>query len=173
METPSQCTWVWANSRRQWRTRKPGVLQPVGSQRVGHDLATEQQQYVYAVTEQSLGLLAWCTAKPAYRYQVVVKESTAFICRTLGKENGQLMLKRSESLMALREEFLKATLGVKVAVCMIMDILLIGWWWDTRVVFQELQLSVFWLQLLWSLCAGNHPAVAFSTWSGFSFFKKA
>ena len=34
------------------------MLQPMGSQRVGHDLATEQQQYVYAVTEQSLGLLA-------------------------------------------------------------------------------------------------------------------
>ena len=57
-----------------------------------------------------------------------MKESTAFICRTLGKENGQLMLKRSASLMALREEVLKATLGVKVAGCMIMDILLICWW---------------------------------------------
>ena len=74
----------------------------MGSQRVGHDLVTEQQQYVYAVTEQSLGLLAWCTAKPADWCQVVVKESTAFIWRALGKENGQLMLKRSESLMVLR-----------------------------------------------------------------------
>ena len=27
---------------RQWRTGKPGVLQPVGLQRVGHDWATEQ-----------------------------------------------------------------------------------------------------------------------------------
>ena len=35
-------TWVWPNSRRQWRTGKPGVLQFMGSQRVGHDLATEQ-----------------------------------------------------------------------------------------------------------------------------------
>ena len=37
-------TWVWANSRRQWRTQKPGVLQSMGSQRVEHDLGTEQQQ---------------------------------------------------------------------------------------------------------------------------------
>ena len=37
-------TWVWANSRRQWRTGKPGVLQFMGSQRIGHDWATEQQQ---------------------------------------------------------------------------------------------------------------------------------
>ena len=33
----------WANSRRCWRTRKPGKLQSMGSQRVGYDLATEQQ----------------------------------------------------------------------------------------------------------------------------------
>ena len=39
----TQWTWAWANSRRQWRTREPGVLQSVRSQRVRHDLATEQQ----------------------------------------------------------------------------------------------------------------------------------
>ena len=33
-----------ANSGKQWRTGKPGVLQAVGSQRVGHDWATENQQ---------------------------------------------------------------------------------------------------------------------------------
>ena len=37
-------TWVWANSVRQWRTGKPGVLQSTGSQRVRHNLVTEQQQ---------------------------------------------------------------------------------------------------------------------------------
>ena len=35
MASPSQWTWVWTNSRRQWWTRKPGVLQSMGSQRVG------------------------------------------------------------------------------------------------------------------------------------------
>ena len=30
-------TWVWASSRSWWRTRKPGVLQSTGSQRVEHD----------------------------------------------------------------------------------------------------------------------------------------
>ena len=29
---------------REWGTGKPGVLQSVGAQRVGHDLAAEQQQ---------------------------------------------------------------------------------------------------------------------------------
>ena len=35
---------VWASSRRWWWTGKPGVLQSLGSQRVRHDWATEEQQ---------------------------------------------------------------------------------------------------------------------------------
>ena len=34
------------NLRKLQDTEKPGVLQSTGSQRVGHDLATEQQQQV-------------------------------------------------------------------------------------------------------------------------------
>ena len=41
----TQWTWVWARSRRWWRTGKPGVLQFKGSQRVRHDWSTKQQQY--------------------------------------------------------------------------------------------------------------------------------
>ena len=44
MASPTQCTWVWGSSRRWWRTEKHGMLQSRGSQRVGHNLATEQQQ---------------------------------------------------------------------------------------------------------------------------------
>ena len=45
MASPTWSTWVWANSGRQWGTGKPGVLQPMGSQRVSYDLETEQQQW--------------------------------------------------------------------------------------------------------------------------------
>ena len=34
--------WVWAGSRRRWRIGKPGMLQPMGSQRVGHGWSTAQ-----------------------------------------------------------------------------------------------------------------------------------
>ena len=34
-------TWVWVNSSSWWWTGKPGVLRFMGSQRVGHDWATE------------------------------------------------------------------------------------------------------------------------------------
>ena len=37
----TQWTRVWVNSRRQWRTGKPGALQSVGSPRIGPDLETE------------------------------------------------------------------------------------------------------------------------------------
>ena len=33
--------WIWANSRKQWKRGKPGMLQSMGLQRVGHEWATE------------------------------------------------------------------------------------------------------------------------------------
>ena len=45
MASPIQWTWVWTNSRRWWRTGKPGILQSLVLQRVRHNFATEQQQY--------------------------------------------------------------------------------------------------------------------------------
>ena len=41
MTSLTQWTWVWAISQRWWRTERPGMLQSMGSQRVGHDWATE------------------------------------------------------------------------------------------------------------------------------------
>ena len=43
MDGITQWTWVWASSRRWWWIGKPGMLQSRGSQRVGHNWATEQQ----------------------------------------------------------------------------------------------------------------------------------
>ena len=39
--SPTQWTRVWVNSRNWWWTGRPGVLQFMGSQRVGHNWATE------------------------------------------------------------------------------------------------------------------------------------
>ena len=41
MASLTQWTWVWANFGSWWWTGKPGTLQSMGSQRVGHDWATE------------------------------------------------------------------------------------------------------------------------------------
>ena len=44
MASPTQWTWVWANSGRWWRTGKFRMLQSMGLQRIIHDWATEQKQ---------------------------------------------------------------------------------------------------------------------------------
>ena len=41
MASLTQWTWVWVNSGSWWWTWRPGVLQFMGSQRVGHNWATE------------------------------------------------------------------------------------------------------------------------------------
>ena len=41
MASLTQWTWVWVSSRSWWWTGKSSVLQTMGSQRAGHDLATE------------------------------------------------------------------------------------------------------------------------------------
>ena len=41
MASPTQWTWGWVDSGSWWWTGRPGVLQPMKSQRVGHDWATE------------------------------------------------------------------------------------------------------------------------------------
>ena len=40
MASPTQCTWIWIDSGSWWWTGRPGVLQFMGSQRVGHDWVT-------------------------------------------------------------------------------------------------------------------------------------
>ena len=41
MASLTQWTWVWVNSRSWWWTGRPGMLQSMGSQRVGHNWMTE------------------------------------------------------------------------------------------------------------------------------------
>ena len=60
MASPTQWTWVWASCRRWWRTGKLGMLQSMGSQRVGHDWVTEQHQnHVPYFTEKIYEILMW------------------------------------------------------------------------------------------------------------------
>ena len=41
MASPTRWTWVWVNSGSWWWTGRPGVLQSMGLQTVGHDWVTE------------------------------------------------------------------------------------------------------------------------------------
>ena len=53
MASPTQWTWVWVASGVCDGTGKPGMLQSMGSQRAGHDWATELKQHC------SLGTIPW------------------------------------------------------------------------------------------------------------------
>ena len=51
----TQWPWLWANSGRQWRIVKPGLLQCMGSQRFKHDLAIEHKQQIWIQPNYSKG----------------------------------------------------------------------------------------------------------------------
>ena len=47
MASLTQWIWVWESSRSWWWTGRPGMLQSMGSQRVGHDWVTELNWHGY------------------------------------------------------------------------------------------------------------------------------
>ena len=74
MASPTRWTWVWVNSGSWWWTGRPGVLQFMGPQRVGHDWATEldwtEPLRVVLLEYQNV---AW--NMPGLRYHSVIRVS--------------------------------------------------------------------------------------------------
>ena len=54
MASPTQWTWVWVDSRSWWWTGRPGVLWFMGSQRVGHDWATELNWTIFNAKKKKI-----------------------------------------------------------------------------------------------------------------------
>ena len=75
----TQWTWVWGNSRRQWRIGKPGILQSMGSQRVTKTLSdwTTLQQEVSDISLLLVGgalplFTIRCRSRDEWRAQISV-----------------------------------------------------------------------------------------------------
>ena len=66
-------TWVWASSRSWWWTGRPGVLQAMGLQRVGHDWATELN---WTAPCPGLLLYGWGILKDLYIFKGLSKTKT-------------------------------------------------------------------------------------------------
>ena len=70
MASLTKWTWIWANSGSWWWTGRPGMLQSMRSQRVGHELVTElnwtatQAYYPQAVVHSSD--LLWDKSSPGF-----------------------------------------------------------------------------------------------------------
>ena len=77
MATPTQWTWVWVDSG-NWRwTGRPGVLQSMGSQRVGHDWVIEQN---WIKENQISEVKAFSAFLCMGRYKSLGLESIPLIC---------------------------------------------------------------------------------------------
>ena len=61
MASPTRWTWVWVNSGSWWWTGRPGVLQSMGWQRVGHDWVTKLNWW-YKV-EESRNFQTWLAGR--------------------------------------------------------------------------------------------------------------
>ena len=68
MASLTQWTWVWGGSGSWWWTGKPSMLQCMGSQRVGHDWATELNWTVSSLL--SLPLTLQCPYHPCRSSQI-------------------------------------------------------------------------------------------------------
>ena len=60
MASLTQWTWVWVKSGSWWSTGRPGMLQFMGLQRVGHDWATELNWIISNAEHLFMCLLAIC-----------------------------------------------------------------------------------------------------------------
>ena len=76
MASPTQWTWVWVNSGSSWWTVRPGMLQSMASQSVGHDWATELNWTELRQREVSHGGKCGCL-RPAWRCPIVPLSGSA------------------------------------------------------------------------------------------------
>ena len=73
-----QWTWTWADSGRQRRTGKPGVLQSMGSRTAGHNLATDKQQVCKQIGTQQIVLKFLCVSLSLQAQQTLVYRQLLF-----------------------------------------------------------------------------------------------
>ena len=117
MASPTRWTWVWVNSGSWWWTGRPGVLRFVGSERVGHDWATElnwiiiSHQLVYFSSVEFLGfycvyLLFACLFCFCFLHFISLQNTTTIF--TSLKIYQALFFKRQPSPTSLVKRFLLA-----------------------------------------------------------------
>ena len=68
----TQWTWVWESSGSWWWTGKPGVLQSMGLQRVGHNWETELNWYIILLSNHVIVYIHWPT-------EIISKEANMYI----------------------------------------------------------------------------------------------
>ena len=78
-------TWVWVNSRSWWWTGRPGMLRFMGSQRVGHNWATELNWTVYSqIPHKCVAHLTFICVMPSkVQWQLIQSIIKLYHCQQL------------------------------------------------------------------------------------------
>ena len=82
--SPTQWTWDWVSSGNLWRTGKPGMLQSMGLQRVGHDWVTE---------------LNWALISPSWGWHPLGNYFSSSVCNISRSINQSVLHSPSQTIM--------------------------------------------------------------------------
>ena len=86
MASSTQWTWVWISSRSWWWIGRPGMLQSMVSQRVGHDWSTELSWLSIGETERGLAEEGASFPDAVVRFLPSITWRPA-VCRTSGSQS--------------------------------------------------------------------------------------
>ena len=84
MASLPQWTWDWVSSGNLWRTGKPGMLQSMGLQRVGHDWVTE---------------LNWALISPSWGWHPLGNYFSSSVCNISRSINQSVLHSPSQTIM--------------------------------------------------------------------------
>ena len=99
--------WLSSSSSRQWRTEEVEVMQSMGLQRVGHNLRTEQQQWI-ALSLQWI-LFCFFTRKKITKLRSIdraeesnyITKDSNLLCLCCGDKSGVISLKSLRQFYSL------------------------------------------------------------------------
>ena len=111
MASPVRWTWVWVDSASWWWTGKPGVLQFMGLQRVGHDWVTELN-WTELMQSTSYEMPGWMKHKLESRlpWEISITSDTQMTAPLSQKVKRNL----KSLLMKMKEESDKAVLKLSI-----------------------------------------------------------
>ena len=82
MAPPTRWAWVWANSGSLWWTGKTGVLPSMGSQRVGHNWATELKWHLIQRKFQATAPRSLASSSSMFILDLFVVLCASILCNT-------------------------------------------------------------------------------------------
>ena len=128
-------TWVRANSGSWWWTGRPGVLQSMGSHRVGHDWATELTDAVFIywrVNTIKMSVLP----KLSSRFSEIQSKPQQILCVCVyWQDDPQIYIEIQiviNSQDYLRKEWQRASTWSASMKALVAIIKTLWWWWDCR-----------------------------------------